>query len=145
MIIMCCYTQMNAVIVKTWYLVVLAIICIMAVLESKPEKHERCLRLVQIGCALFVMDCFYLQQRSCALPDYGMHLSDFWQSSAMYLWGTAVFYTCFRIESHVGDDELTDVSRPAAMRYTVEQLWFRYQDTADEFRYSDEPDRPKDK
>jgi len=191
MIIMCCYTQMNAVIVKTWYLVVLAIICIMAVLESKPEKHERCLRLVQIGCALFVMDCFYLQQRSCALPDYGMHLSDFWQSSAMYLWGTAVFYTCFRIESHVGDDELTgkagstlplqhqrttptpltrllkkptqttsqqpattssykkptrsDASRPAAMRYTVEQLWFRYQDTADEFRYSDEPDRPKDK
>ena len=40
MIIMCCYTQMNAVIVKTWYLVVLAIICIMAVLESKPEKYE---------------------------------------------------------------------------------------------------------
>ena len=70
-------------------------------------RHERCLRLVQIGCALFVMDCFYLQQRSCALPDYGMHLPDFWQSSAMYLWGTAVFYTCFRIESHVGDDELT--------------------------------------
>ena len=70
-------------------------------------RHERCLRLVQIGCVLFVMDCFYLQQRSCALPDYGMHLSDFWQSSAMYLWGTAVFYTCLRIESHVGGDEST--------------------------------------
>ena len=40
MIIMCCYSQMNAVMAKTWYLVVLAIVCIMAVLESKPEKYE---------------------------------------------------------------------------------------------------------
>ena len=65
----------------------------------------------------------------------------------MYLWGCAVFYMCYRIESHVGGEETDEptYSRPAAVRYTVEQLWFRYQDTADEFRYSDEPERSKSK
>ena len=56
-----------------------------------------------------------------------MHLSDFWQSSAMYLWGTAVFYVCFRIESHVGDDESTgEAARfstvPPHLRITNAQL-----------------------
>jgi len=145
LIILCCVHRMNVLLVKTWYLVVLAVICIMAVLESKPERHERCLRLVQIGCALFVMDCFYLQRRSCALPDYGLHPSDFWQSSAMYLWGCAVFYMCHRIEGHVGGNDSSEDNRPATVRYSVEQLWFRYQDTDDQFRYSDEPSHSKSK
>jgi len=54
------------------------------VLEERPEKHERWLRLLQVACGLFVADCFVLQQRVCYSPTYGAAgPAELWKSTIM--------------------------------------------------------------
>ena len=41
----------------------LLVLSFKAIFEANPDRYERWLRLLQIACSLFVVDCFVLQQQ----------------------------------------------------------------------------------
>lgn len=46
----------------------LVVLSFKAIFESNPERYERWLRLLQVACFFFVVDCFVLQQQVRTCP-----------------------------------------------------------------------------
>ena len=46
----------------------LVVLSFKAIFESNPERYERWLRLFQVACFFFVVDCFVLQQQVRTCP-----------------------------------------------------------------------------
>jgi hypothetical protein len=71
LVMLCCVDPLNDLLLRAWAAMGLLVLSFKAVVESRPDKHERWLRLLQIACVLFVADCFVLQQRVCHSASYG--------------------------------------------------------------------------
>ena len=68
---LCCVDPYNDLLLRTWAIMGLLTLCVKAIFEARPDRHERWLRLLQVACVLFVADCFILQQRVCYSTSYG--------------------------------------------------------------------------
>jgi hypothetical protein len=76
------------------------VLCVRAIFEGFPEKHERWLRLLQVACTLFVADCFVLHQHVCHSPPVTSP-NELWRASAMYIWASCIFYLVYKIEDYL--------------------------------------------
>mmetsp|Transcript_8280 Transcript_8280/g.10742 ORF Transcript_8280/g.10742 Transcript_8280/m.10742 type:complete len:300 (+) Transcript_8280:1050-1949(+) len=100
LVMLCCVSDINDIILRTWFLLFLLVLCMRAVFEMHSDRHERWLRLLQVACVLFVADCFVIHQLVChQVPSTDPE--DRWRASAMYIWASCIFYLVFRIESYL--------------------------------------------
>ena len=58
----------NDMFLRSWSMMFLVVLSFKAIFESNPERYERWLRLLQVACFFFVVDCFVLQQQVRTCP-----------------------------------------------------------------------------
>merc|ERR1719197_1064491 len=101
---LCCVDYANDMFLRSWSMMFLVVLSFKAIFESNPERYERWLRLLQVACFFFVVDCFVLQQQICHSSTYGANTgsAELWRSTGMYAWAGGMFYVINRIDIYLG-------------------------------------------
>lgn len=113
LVMLCCVHQVNDLVLRSWFMLFMLVLCVRAVFENTPDRHERWLRLLQVACTLFVADCFVLHQHVCHDEPPQVHATssgDNMRNSAMYIWAGCIFFLVFKIEEYLdgGDSNTGD-------------------------------------